>query len=117
MGIEKTKGKLYTVYALCDPRFNNEVRYVGVTAHLTQRMKQHIQPSGLKENHPKNDWLNDLLLEGYRLTVKILQQDVPSIIAEETEDKWIMHYMKEGARLTNKPKRDKGENFFDIITD
>ena len=62
-----------TIYGLVDPRFPDDIRYVGKTAGPVQsRLLRHISASKEMRNR-KDKWIRDLLSQGIRPHAKVLE--------------------------------------------
>lgn len=87
-----------TIYKLLDPR-NEKVRYVGCSANVQRRYKQHLCPA---------DWRTDLIAQWVRLLASkglkpqlVVIQEVVWERGEETEQYWIDRYRADGHKLYN----------------
>lgn len=85
------------IYALS---YDNEVRYVGVTKNIAKRFRDHLQPSNLKRNTYKNNWLRELLANGESPAISVLEE-THADKAAEAEQRWIRVKREAGCRLTN----------------
>ena len=66
----KTTGVIYGLY---DPR-DGQLKYIGKTVDLKNRIANHLIPSVLKVNTKKNNWLKKIKELGLRPIVKILKE-------------------------------------------
>lgn len=88
------------IYALLDPR-TGEVRYVGKTVNIAERLYGHKHDAVCHRSKTHNcTWIRSLLAAGYEPEVVILEE-VDSDSWAEAEAKWIAHYRSLGARLNN----------------
>ena len=96
------------IYALLD---ENEVFYIGKTANISRRLKQHIDQSVRLWNE-KDRKIQDILLSGRQLSHSILSE-VDISIADKEESETIRKYIQEGSPLLNcmlyRVKRKKDE--------
>lgn len=91
------------IYALVDPD-TKEVRYVGKTNDLKNRMWEHHQLSRLKSQTHKNNWIKKLLSEGKRAELLILEECDESNWQERE-----CFHMSQYDNLTNSVKGGAGE--------
>lgn len=87
------------IYTLTDPR-TNEVRYVGKAVNIKRRLNEHLFRD--KGCHKWN-WLQQLVTEGLRPTVSIIDviENSDDTDWQAREVYWIAHYRRIGAPLTN----------------
>jgi hypothetical protein len=90
---------MVSIYALVDPR-TDEIRYVGQTLDVGQRMKAHRRD---KDGSERAAWVSELLAEGLAPEVLVLTE-VPAVEADYTEQWFITGLRLEGARLLNRQK-------------
>lgn len=83
------------VYALCDPE-GGEVRYVGQSINLTNRLHTHFNGKGCIA---VRDWLRSLRVKGQRPTIKLLAETEHASEAWTLETAWIEHYKPTGLLL------------------
>ena len=87
----------WTIHALCDPR-DKSVRYVGWTFNTNKRLRAHVLTARRTLSHKAN-WLRSLLALGLAPELIVLERG--NADWQAAERKWISHYRKIGARLTN----------------
>jgi hypothetical protein len=87
------------IYGLCDPT-TEQLRYVGMSKHPTERRYQHVCASHLTKSCHKNHWIKSLLSKGLRPEVFVIEE-VPSSRWQEAERFWIAYFRSIGANLTN----------------
>lgn len=87
-----------SIYRLSDPR-DGQVRYIGKSADLSRRMKEHLN-RGSGGNRHKVEWIAGLRAEGLEPTVDVIET-VLEDEAQERERFWIAHYRESGAVLLN----------------
>lgn len=92
------KGKVYTVYALIDPR-DQFVRYIGITYDVYQRMRQHSRCEG--NNTAKNAWIAELQREQYVFIMHSIEKVTSFEKALERESYWIHYYLQKDVKLFN----------------
>ncbi|SRR6266704_2014854 len=92
------KGKIYTIYALIDPR-DQEIRYIGITYDVYARMRQHSRCEGTNTN--KNAWIKELQKEQVMFVMHSLEKVKTIGKALEREQYWIKYHLQQGANLTN----------------
>lgn len=88
----------HAIYALIDPK-DNSIHYIGMSRNATKRYRQHVACSGT--NLLKNMWVTDLLREGMRPVLTIIETVDGIQTARNRETFWINHYLAQGAPLTN----------------
>jgi len=90
----------HIIYGLIDPN-TNEIRYIGYTSNQKRRYQQHHNPSFLRSNNYKNNWIKSLLAKGQKAEmIEICEYET----AEElpmAEVMWIKNYRILGCNLTN----------------
>lgn len=91
----------YLIYALVDPR-DGRWRYVGKSSSGLKRPRHHGRPSVLaKDDTHKGNWIKNLVSQGLRYDVEILEEfDRPEALAE-AETEWIAAARQAGVPLTN----------------
>jgi hypothetical protein len=87
------------IYGLVDP-LSDQVRYVGASKNPQKRLLEHLAPSQLKKPIEKNRWLKELLSQGHRPRVIIIEK-ASELEWEEKEKFWIEHFESIGIKLTN----------------
>lgn len=90
--------KIY-IYAIKDPR-DYQIRYIGKTVDIKRRFKNHMQPSYLKGNTYKNNWIKKILNEGLQPIFEVVEE-CSEDKWEERERFWISYYREIGFNLTN----------------
>ena len=91
----------FYVYGLIDPRDLN-LRYVGYTAStLKKRVGQHCQPSKLKTNSYKNNWIKSIKLTGLLPEIYMIEAHETKDEALLAETELIAYYKYIGCELTN----------------
>lgn len=88
------------IYCLCDP-ITEQVRYIGKTVNLYNRIKKHYKKSELKKKTHKNMWILSLIKNNFRAKVLILEECDDLDQLNNAEIKWIKYYKEMGADLTN----------------
>lgn len=95
------------IYGLYDPK-DRQLRYIGKTKHLlSTRLSQHISEAVKHGKTHRHKWINKLLNEGVRPSIKLLEKITESEW-EEAEKKWIASCRKQGLNLVN--ETDGGES-------
>lgn len=95
----KSERKVY-IYILTE-QGSNDVRYVGQTVNLEDRLIGHLDPSKMSESNPKRIWIEDVISRGSTLSINAIEETVPSK-SREREQYWIDYYTESGAVLTNR---------------
>ncbi len=95
------ESKTVYIYGLWDPR-TLELRYIGKAENLKGRLNDHIRSTknNRNENLYKEGWIRQLLLEGIKPTIEILEECTEGTW-REAERAWIREAREKGVRLTN----------------
>jgi hypothetical protein len=88
------------IYGLLEPN-THEIKYIGKTINLKERVRKHLQPSKLVKKNYKNNWLNKLIKNNERPIVVVLENCSSEENLNDAEIKWISHYLDIGCSLTN----------------
>jgi group I intron endonuclease len=101
------KNKVF-IYTLECP-ISNEVRYVGKTINLLDRLRGHIKTSKKLKTH-KDKWVNSLINEGLKPIIKELD-----CVDEDNWQYWEKHYIQlfknQGFNLVNHTEGGDGGSF------
>lgn len=88
----------WAIYILFDPRYPEEVRYVGKTSQLLcQRLAAHL---GAKKGTYVVRWINKIRLEGYIPIICEIESGI-DVNWQSREQYWIAWYRKHGHPLCN----------------
>lgn len=88
------------IYKLIDPR-SNEIRYVGKTKKtLRKRLYEHLTKRNLIPKTHKNNWVKQLLNEGFKPIIEIVEV-VNELNWKEREMYHIKKLKTDGIKLTN----------------
>lgn len=89
------------IYALADPRFPSEVRYIGWTTDPKRRLKTHIRDakSG-KDKTLCGNWKRGVLADGITPEMQLLESG-QGLGHDSAETRWVAYYKDAGAQLTN----------------
>jgi len=107
--------KTWHIYALVDPR-TKAVRYVGKSVRLSDRLRHHRNGRNNDDNPHKFRWLDQLKRLGLKPLVVILESGEGEAWVE-SERKWIMHFRRTEAPLTNLTEGGDGAKGFIISED
>jgi len=98
------------IYYLIDPRYPNEIRYVGKTIKkLSTRLSIHLSPSSLIEKTHKNNWIKSLLNDSIKPIITLIEE-VDDDKWIEREMYWINYYKSNGFNITNSTDGGEGMN-------
>lgn len=89
---------MFFVYELVDPR-TNSIGYVGITDDPNERYSQHILVKGT--NGRKDAWIDQLLQEGVRPQMKIVEIVEDEQEARKREGELIRRYLEQNIPITN----------------
>lgn len=103
--VQKAKTPQWYVYALKDPR-TDEVRYVGCTRSLANRLAVHIYKAR-KQTNKRALWIQDVLRAGLSPTLCVLETGVGDG-GEAAEMRYIQEYRAAGCDLANSTDGGKG---------
>jgi hypothetical protein len=106
------KGVKNVIYGLLEPS-TREIRYIGKSVNLDTRVRKHLQPSKLKENTHKNNWLKKLLINDEKPLVVILKECINEEELNNSEIELIKEYKTIGCRLTNSTNGGDGGKISD----
>ena len=90
----------YCVYGLIDP-ISKELRYIGYSYNYLERYKKHLFPSSLAKKSHKSNWILNLLSNGFKPEIFILEKAFSHDDAKEREIDLIAYYKSIGCDLTN----------------
>lgn len=93
------------IYALSD--INGNIRYIGKTSYLKQRLYSHIKECRTKRINHKINWIKSLLKKGEKPLISILDE-VDSNHWQFWECFWIEQFKQWGFNLTNQTKGGDG---------
>ena len=96
---EKLPPKPIYVYVLTDPRYPDDVRYVGVTNNPKIRLQSHIDSCKRHNNH-RTCWIKSLLNNNVKPIMTIIDETNDENW-EQCEIEWIAYYRSLGCRLVN----------------
>lgn len=95
------------IYTLSD--INGNIRYIGKTSYLKQRLYSHIKECRTKKANHKINWIKSLLKKGEKPLISILDE-VDSNDWQFWECFWIEQFKQWGFNLTNLTKGGEGLN-------
>jgi hypothetical protein len=98
--INKNNHTSNVIYTLSDPN-TNEIRYVGYSSDLKERIRGHYKPSSLKEKTHKNQWLKSLLDTKQKAKVDIIASYATAEELPAAEIEMIAYFRSIGCSLTN----------------
>lgn len=98
------------VYVLTDPRYPDDVRYVGVTNTPKKRLRGHISKAKIQTNHRAN-WIKSLLRDGLEPIMTIIAQ-TDNENWRQCEMEWIAYYRDIGCNLVNSTDGGEGTRGF-----
>ena len=96
----------FTIYAMVDPR-DGRPRYVGCSVNVKDRVSSHMSvartntPNGAGAGPWTIAWLRELLADGLRPGVSILQRVDTEDAAAQAEQAWMARFRRRGEDLMN----------------
>lgn len=90
----------HIIYGLFDP-VTKELKYIGITSNQKRRYVDHHNPSKLKENTYKNNWIKSLLTQGLKAEMVILETYETAVELPQAEIELIEYYRSIGCNLVN----------------
>jgi len=97
----------YYIYTLIDP-IDKEIKYIGKTKNLKDRMLKHMTPYSLKDSWTaKNKWILWLKNQGLKPEIEILDEGNLDNI-DSLEIYWIEQFKQWGFKLKNDTKGGQG---------
>lgn len=93
------------IYTLSD--INGDIRYIGKTSYLKQRLYSHIKECRTKKVNHKINWIKSLLKKGEKPIISILDE-VDSNYWQFWECFWIEQFKQWGFNLTNQTNGGDG---------
>ncbi len=90
--------KMYTIYALVDPR-NGETRYIGLTNNVYSRFAQHLQCDG--SNPGKDAWMMELKAQSVMARLDTIETVEALAEARQREAYWIQNHLTRLSPLLN----------------
>lgn len=114
-GQRNTKGGC--IYALADPRKPKVWRYVGQSFRPAVRGTQHVGASRRLQQGAtaKEKWIADLLANGLRPRLVVLERDIQPSMLGAKERAWIVCSLTDGHPLTNALLYRKNSSRKDIV--
>ena len=97
------------IYGLVDP-ITKEIRYIGKTCNLRNRLRQHLAPCELKDKTHKVYWIKSLLRIKMKPTIATIETLDDHDDWSSRERYWISFYRSDSKNLTN--CADGGEGYF-----
>ena len=91
---------MFYVYGLSDPR-NNQLRYVGFTFDLKERLHKHMQPSKISGKNHRSCWLRQLKALKIKPEMFVLETYDTKQEAAQAEIELIAYYKYIGCDLVN----------------
>jgi len=101
--------KIIYIYGLVDS-VTKQIRYIGKTLHLRQRLREHLNKYSLKKETYKNHWIKQVLSKNANLEIIVLEECNENNWAAR-ESYWIEHYNSLGNKLTNGTSGGDGQYF------
>jgi len=88
------------IYTLTNDKDTNDIRYIGKTTNLKNRLRKHLSNYSLKIDTYKNNWIKKELLLGNKILIHSIEE-VNENNWQEREIYWIKKYKDLGYNLTN----------------
>lgn len=102
----------YIIYGILDPRLHkkDQLRYIGKSEQGTQRFKEHLKSSSLKNNLPKDNWIKKCLNLNLKPKFIILESFSSADELFEAEEFYYLYFKSLGCDLLNLTECGKGTN-------
>ncbi len=97
--MQEREQKTASIYGLKDPR-NGEIFYIGMSTDPYRRYWEHI--AMFERNTAKNTYILDMIAEGFKPELFIIEADLSIGKAYDREVHWIRYYASAGFNLTNR---------------
>jgi group I intron endonuclease len=97
---QNTPQKIIYVYVLTDPRYPDDVRYVGITDNSKRRLKAHIDDAKNGKKNHRTNWINSLLRDGLKPVMTEIDE-TNSENWQACEMGWIAYHRDMGCNLVN----------------
>lgn len=101
--------KIVYIYTLSDPT-SNEIRYIGQTNDMEDRLSRHLSTYNLQDTTKKNNWIVSLYQKGVVPLMELLDIGNSDII-DDLERYWIAQFRNWGFKLTNGTEGGDGFNW------
>lgn len=88
------------IYTLTNDKNTEDIRYIGKTSNLKNRLKRHLSNYSLNSDTYKNRWIKKELLLGNKILIHSIEE-VNENNWQEREIYWIKKYKELGFNLTN----------------
>lgn len=89
------------IYGLSSSNDPDNIRYIGKTNNIVNRLKRHLSKYNLKIDSYKNRWINMEISNGNEIHIKELFRVDEKINWQKVEVEWIKKYKELGYELTN----------------
>jgi hypothetical protein len=103
------------IYGLSSDNNPENIRYIGKTSNIADRLKRHLAKCNLKSDTYKNRWIKLELLNGNNIIIISLYEINSNENWEDVEIFWIAKYRKLGFNLTNGTVGGEGIISDDVI--
>lgn len=101
----------YYIYTLTDP-IDNDIKYIGKTKDMKDRMRRHMGESNLKDLWiPKNKWIKWLKNQGLKPIMEMLDEGDENNI-NSLEIYWICQFKTWGYKLKNRTNGGEGVEYW-----
>lgn len=97
------------IYTLSDPT-TNEIRYIGQTNDMKERLRNHLSECNLQDTTKKNNWIVSLYQKGVVPLMELLDIGNSNNI-NDLEKYWISQFKNWGFKLTNGTEGGDGFNW------
>jgi len=88
------------IYGLVDPR-DKQLRYIGKTTKGLLRPRQHSSGRSLKEKNFKAYWIRQLISQGFKPDIVLIQEFEGPEVLNQAEIFWIAYFRSLNCPLTN----------------
>ena len=98
---------MFIIYSLSSSSDPNNIRYIGKTENIKDRLRRHIGKYNLNnEKTYKNNWIKSEISKGNKIILKEVERIIDNW--QEREKYWISYFLNEGYKLVNTTEGGEG---------
>ena len=103
------------IYGLSSDIDPENIRYIGKTKNIKDRLRRHLSVYGLRVDTYKNRWIKSELLKGNKILITLLYEVGDGEDWKDIEVDWISRYRRNGYQLVNSTDGGDGSMSVDSI--